>query len=211
MTSPRDAAMSHGGFGRRPRCRRPLTPAAKRRVPASSASRPTRTTACASTAPATPRTTAGGSRHPYPDARGAAGRRPSGGRRRAGAPSARRPGLAGQPGHQDLDDELGVEAARPAHVEVGSGDEVDGLGDLGSRGAATARAPSWPRTARYRGRPPRPARRPTSSPSSASMLAKWPCSVAMTCMGARPPASSMRCSTTNAAPGSPLSMASVSS
>ena len=33
------------------------------------------------------------------------------------------------------------------------------------------------------------------------MLAKWPCSVASTCTGARPPASSMRCSTTSARPG----------
>ena len=94
------------------------------------------------------------------------------------------PGLAGQAGHQDLDDDLGIEAAHAAHVEVGRGDQVDGLArSWRCRGGATARAPSWPRTAPCRGRRPPRARRATSSPSSASMLAKCPCSVARSASG----------------------------
>src|SRR5580698_4337846 len=76
--------------------------------------------------------------------RGAVGRLPLDARRRRANPPlaagpgagavrarlARRTGLGGQAGHEDLDDELGLEPADAATVEVRRGDELDGRGDL---------------------------------------------------------------------------------
>ena len=62
MASPRGAAVSHGGLSVFVDDVDAHYRGAWRRAPASTASRPTRTTACGSTEHATPRTTASGSR-----------------------------------------------------------------------------------------------------------------------------------------------------
>ena len=110
---PGRARHTHGG-----------SPGARRRTPSRSG--------CSPTAWSSRWTSPGCSGSPSrsgPSGRSA--RRPS--RRRAGAGRPRlagRAGLGGEAGHQDLDDDLGVETADPAAVEVSRGDELDGRGDL---------------------------------------------------------------------------------